>query len=190
VETFIEFIRQYGYIAVFLGSLVEGESVILTASAMAAAGHMNIYLIMLIAFSGTLIADQALYFLGRCYGHQILVKYPKLFKKSDKAFDLLKRYDVWFIIACRFIYGIRVTSSVVIGISGLPPKRYSPLNVISAIIWTLVSCLGGYWIGDTFLKFLHTMVVYQKWIFGVVGIGILALYIRKKFKHGYVDEQP
>ncbi len=189
METFIEFIRQYGYIAVFLGSLVEGESVILTASAMAAAGHMNIYLIMLVAFFGTLIADQFLYFLGRRYGHQILVKYPKLFKKSDKAFDLLKRYDVWFIIACRFIYGIRVTSSVVIGISGLPPKRYSPLNMLSAMIWTLVSCLGGYWIGDTFLKFLHKMVAYQKWIFICAALGVVALYIRKKIKPQHVDEQ-
>ena len=64
VEVFIEFIKSWGYIVVLLGSMVEGESIILTACVMAYMGYLSIAKIVLIAFLGTLIADQSLYYLG------------------------------------------------------------------------------------------------------------------------------
>jgi membrane protein DedA with SNARE-associated domain len=179
MDGFIEWITTYGYYAVFLGSLVEGESVILTASSLAAMEKMNLYKIMIVAFCGTWIADQGLYMLGRHYGKSVFEKFPFLTHHSKRAFDLLHKYDHWFIIACRFIYGIRITSAVVIGVSGLSPKRFIPLNTISAVIWTLVSCIGGYLIGETFLKFLHKIAQYQKMTIGIL-VGALVIYIALK----------
>ena len=46
----VVFIKNWGYFAVLLGALVEGESVILTSSALAAAGLLSIWKIMIIAF--------------------------------------------------------------------------------------------------------------------------------------------
>jgi len=53
-----EFIETWGYFAVFLGSLVEGESVIFAAGFLAHEGYLSLPKIILVSFTGTLIADQ------------------------------------------------------------------------------------------------------------------------------------
>jgi membrane protein DedA with SNARE-associated domain len=147
VEHFIDIVKEWGYLAVLLGSMIEGESVILTACVMAYMGYLSIAKIVVIAFIGTLLADQGLYYVGRLYGHRILERFPKLKASSEKAFRLLNQWDIWYILSFRFIYGIRIISPVVIGAGGIPPRRFIPLNFISAVVWTSVSCTGGYLLG-------------------------------------------
>ena len=175
MEQFISFVQEWGYWAVFFGSLIEGESVILTASSMAAAGYLSLYKIMIIAFFGTLIADQLLYLVGRAYGPAIFDKFPKLKKSSGRVFSLLHRYDAWFIIISRFIYGVRITSALVIGAGGIPPHRYIPLNILSAIIWTLVSCTAGYMLGDVMVAVIEHFEWFQKYFF--LGLFIVAILV-------------
>lgn len=186
MEKFIAFVQNWGYWAVFLGSLVEGESVILTASAMASQGYLSLPKIMIIAFFGTLLADQVLYFVGRKYGPSIFERYPRLKLSSDKAFKLLHKMDSWFILSCRFIYGIRIVSPIVIGAAGVSPQRFVPLNFIAAFIWTVVSCVGGYMLGDVMLNILENFHTYQKYfLIGVAGIACVIagfIYWKKKCK--------
>lgn len=184
MEYIFSFIQKWGYVAVFLGSLVEGESVILTASSMAYLGHFSIYKIMVIAFFGTLIADQGLYMVGRRYGTGFLNRFTFLRVPAEKAFTLLKKYDTGFIIACRFIYGIRITSAIVIGASGILPSRFIPLNILSAFIWTVVSCLGGYFFGKLMMNFFENIEQVQKYILFfilfVTFFGVLVSFLKKR----------
>jgi membrane protein DedA with SNARE-associated domain len=183
VETFVNFVQEWGYLAVFLGSLVEGESVILTASAMARLGHLSIYKVGIIAFTGTLIADQVLYLVGWYYGDSIFERFPSLKEKSARTFELLHKYDTLFIIACRFIYGIRVTSSIIIGAAGVKPWRFIPLNFLSAAIWAIVSCTAGYLLGYVVLEAFEHFDTIQKYLIGsVLGIASL-IYAVIKIKH-------
>ncbi len=98
MESFLAFVHEWGYIAVFLGAIVEGETVILTASALAALGYLNLYKIMLITFCTTVVVDQILFQVGRRYGSVFFEKYPKLLPRANKAFKLLHRFDSWFIL--------------------------------------------------------------------------------------------
>jgi len=175
MESLIEFVKNWGYIAVFLGSLVEGESIVLTASSLAALGYLSIYKVMAVAFCGTLIADQCLYLVGMYQGHKIFDKFPRLRPQIDKAFSLLNKNDVIFIISCRFIYGIRVASAIVIGAAKVPPKRFITLNIISALIWTVVSCGGGYLLGEVFHTIWHNFETVQMYL--ILGLLVLALLV-------------
>lgn len=186
MEKFIAFVTDWGYLAVFLGSLVEGESVILTASAMASQGYLSLPKIMIIAFFGTLFADQALFFVGRRFGPSLFTRYPRLKQPSDKAFRLLHKMDTWFILTFRFIYGIRIVSPIVIGAAGISPQRFLPLNFISAVIWTVVSCVGGYMLGDVMMSILENFHTYQKYflicIAGIACVVAGIFYWKKKCK--------
>jgi membrane protein DedA with SNARE-associated domain len=174
VESFIEFIKNWGYLAVFLGSTVEGESVILTASSMAALGHLNIYKIMIIAFVTTTVVDQLLFFLGIRYGAKIFARHPSFRQRVDRAFMLLHKYDTTFILTFRFIYGIRTISPIVIGASGVSPARFIPLNILAAFIWTCLSCGGGYLLGGTMLAVMTNIAEVQKYlIILIVSIALL-----------------
>lgn len=170
----LQFIQNYGYWAVFLGALIEGESIILTASAMAAAGYFSIYKIMLIAFGGTVLADQGLYFLGYTYGATALdwirSRFSKMSPYMDKALMFLNRYQNAYILSFRFIWGVRIISSVIIGAQKIPPMRFAVLNIIAAVVWTVVSCMAGYLLGETFLY------VFQKYG-GVIGASIAGLIL-------------
>lgn len=174
MEHLIDFIKDWGYIAVFLGSLVEGESVILVACFMAHLGYLSLTKIMIIAFCGTLFADQALYYVGRYYGQAIIQKFHRLHAPANRAFKLLHSWDIWFILSFRFIWGIRTISPIVIGSSGISPQRYTPLNLLAAIIWTLISCIGGYMLSGV-IEDIGLQVI--KRYFGYFTVGIIILIL-------------
>lgn len=174
MDYLIDIIKDWGYIAVFLGSLVEGESVILVACLMAHLGYLSLTKIMIVAFCGTLFADQALYYVGRYYGQALIQKFHRLHAPANKAFKLLHSWDIWFILSFRFIWGIRTISPIVIGSSGITPQRYTPLNLAAAIVWTLVSCIGGYMVAGLIEDIgLHMIKRY----FGFFTIAVIVLIV-------------
>jgi membrane protein DedA with SNARE-associated domain len=159
-----EYIESWGYIAIFLGSLVEGESVILVAGFLAHEGYLSLPKIILVAFLGSLLADQTSYFVGRYYGNLLIARFPSLRSRFDKAFYFLRRYDNFFILSCRFIYGVRTLSPFVIGASGVGIFRFIILNFIAALIWSVLSCVIAYYFAylviDKFLLFPKILLVF------------------------------
>lgn len=163
-----EFVQNWGYVAVFLGSLIEGESIIFIAGFFAHEGYLSLPKIILVSFIGTLLADQILYFVGRRYGNPFIDRFPSFRPRAERAFRLLRRYDNIFILSFRFIYGIRIISPVVIGTSGVSVKRFMFLNFIAAIIWSVVSCVAAYFFAHILIEYIHYL---PKIILGLVIIG-------------------
>lgn len=180
-----DFIRTWGYWAVFLGSLVEGESIILTASFMASMGLLSLKKIMFISFCGTLVADQGLYWVGRYYGHTLLEYIQKKFVFMTpfihKGMHFLEKHRTGYILSFRFIYGVRIISPVILGASpNIPPRVFAGLNIIAAFLWTIISCSGGYFFGDLMMNRLDT---YQRYlVLGAVILSIIIFILIKKRK--------
>lgn len=181
------FLHTYGYWAIFLGAMVEGESIILTASGLAALGHLSIWHVGLVTFVGTLFADQALYILGRIYGGRALnflkSKIQRLQSPIDKGFAFLKKHETKYILSFRFIYGIRTVSPIIIGAQDVPFLRFSYLNLISAVLWTVISCALGYFLGSCFGRLTHNIGII---IFGMLVTAALLSIVfqyRKRKKH-------
>lgn len=174
-----EFIQTWGYIAVFIGSLFEGESVIFAAGFLAHQGYLSLPKIILVSFTGTLIADQILYQIGRHFGSHILDRFPSIQPRADKAFYMLKRYDTFFILGFRFIYGIRTLSPLIIGASGVGVKRYTFLNFIAAIIWSVGSCVVAYYLADLIMDQLQLM---SKFFLGIVVVCSAIAYAIYKWR--------
>ncbi len=144
-----EFVKEWGYLAVFLGSIFEGESILLTASALAACGFLSIYKIFFIAMITTVITDQVLFFIGYKVGTDWAVRrFPKVEKARNRVFELLHRMDIFFIFAFRFIYGIRTVSPLIIGSAKIKPSRFIFFNVLSGICWSFIGCFLGFTIAD------------------------------------------
>ncbi|QEK39068.1 DedA family protein [Candidatus Nesciobacter abundans] len=190
-------IHNYGYWIVFLGSMIEGESVLLTASALAYTGVLSIYKVFALSFVGTCIADQLLYNLGYYIGPGFLEKW----KTSRKLFNRLKhiaiKYQNIYILSFRFIYGIRIISPIIIGVVKVDQKKYAILNIVASFIWAFISCLIGYFLGSAVSKMgifnLKKPYIYLI-ILGLVGIVILASklissYLRKKYiRQGEIEK--
>jgi membrane protein DedA with SNARE-associated domain len=181
-----------GYLFLLLGSFVEGETVVLTAGYLSFKGYLSLPLIIVIAFTGSLVADQVLFYVGRHYGPSLIDRKPMLKEKSKRIFDLLHRYNVAFILSFRFIYGIRVASPLVIGASGISIKRFTILNVIAAAIWAVLSCIAGYmigyWFADTVDAIIAKIIQLEKLILISAGILILLGFTTYKI-HKYFQRK-
>ncbi|WP_010300207.1 DedA family protein [Candidatus Odyssella thessalonicensis] len=187
MEYVLEFLKEWGYLAVLLGSMVEGETIILAACALAYNEDLSISKVAGIAFLGTLVADQGLYYVGRFYGHQIIRRFPKLKIPSEKAFHLLHKWDIGYILSFRFIFGIRIISPIVIGTAGVAPKLFIPLNFLAAIIWTSLSCSVGYYIIGPIFAAIDLAVIKKYTHFISIGLLVIVIYIAysswKKLNH-------
>lgn len=170
-----EFVRNWGYWAVLLGACVEGETIMLIAAWFAAQGSLNIYLITLIAFIGTLIADQGLFFVGRYHGQKIIARYPQWRPKIEKIFALLERYKKLFILSFRFIYGIRNLSPLVIGASNISTSLFVGLNILASAIWAIVSCFGFYILVKQIDNLSDLLAKYHEATPKIVG-GVLCIF--------------
>lgn len=178
---FEEFIRQYGYYAVFLFACIEGEIAVLTAGFLCRRGLMELDYVILFAFLGTFITEQFLFFIGRKYGIGLLEKYPKAAQKTAKIISFLRKYDAAFIFGSRFIYGIRNFSPIVIGMTGIPPIKFSSFNIPAALIWSVVVAGAGYMFADALDAAEGHMQLLQMSALAILMTGF-AVYLFKKQK--------
>ncbi|EGU1601695.1 DedA family protein [Salmonella enterica] len=150
-------ITHYGYAALVIGSMAEGETVTLLGGV---AAHQRLLKFPLVAAAvalGGMMGDQLLYLLGRCYGGKILRRFPRYHTKIRRAQKMIQRHPYLFVIGTRFMYGFRVVGPLLIGASRLPPKIFLPLNIVGALIWALLFTTLGYLGGEVIAPWLHDL---------------------------------
>ena len=143
-ETLHMLVEKYGLLAVFVGCLAEGESAAMLAGFFV---HQKIFVgwqAFVVAFTGAFLGDTALFLLGRrLSGHdyvQRVVKKPGF----SHAHRLVSQYPNSFVLANRFLYGLRTVGGVAVGMSGITLTRFLILNAISALVWVLLFGSLGY----------------------------------------------
>jgi len=133
---------------------------------------MSLQWVIFVAFLGTMLTEQALYFVGRIYGMKFIDRYPNLKGKSRRVIEFLRKYDSAFIFGCRFVYGIRNVSPIMIGVAGIPPLKYSSLNIPAAFVWAVVVAGAGYVFSDVFEKAKNNLQYIQ---YGALALLVAAL---------------
>ncbi|ECK9682421.1 DedA family protein [Salmonella enterica] len=150
-------ITHYGYAALVIGSMAEGETVTLLGGVAAHQGLLKFPLVAAAVALGGMMGDQLLYLLGRCYGGKILRRFPRYRTKIRRAQKMIQRHPYLFVIGTRFMYGFRVVGPLLIGASRLPPKIFLPLNIVGALIWALLFTTLGYLGGEVIAPWLHDL---------------------------------
>lgn len=150
-------ITHYGYAALVIGNMAEGETVTLLGGVAAHQGLLKFPLVAAAVALGGMMGDQLLYLLGRCYGGKILRRFPRYHTKIRRAQKMIQRHPYLFVIGTRFMYGFRVVGPLLIGASRLPPKIFLPLNIVGALIWALLFTTLGYLGGEVIAPWLHDL---------------------------------
>lgn len=138
-----ELVGRFGYLAVFIGSLFEGDAVVLAAAFLAATGRLELPLVIAVAMAGTLIADNFFFHLGRRRGRQLIRRRPLWRLRARKVRSLMQRYQMLPVVGFRFLYGLRAVTPFVIGMSGFAPLRFFFFDLLGVTIWaTTIAGLG------------------------------------------------
>src|ERR1035437_6355377 len=148
-------IIQLGYVAIFVGTFLEGESILALGGLAAKHGYLSFPVVVAVAVLGGFLGDQFFFFVGRRYGDRVSVRLPFVSAKVLRVQALLRRWDILAVILIRFLYGLRIAGPIVIGSCGIAPWRLALFNFIGALIWApLVAGIGyvaghalGEWVG-------------------------------------------
>jgi membrane protein DedA with SNARE-associated domain len=165
-----ELIQTYGYMAVAVGTFLEGETVLILAGAAASRGHLSMPMLIAVAAVASFAGDQLFFHLGRRYGSRLLGRFPSLQRHTERARGLLERHHTPLILSIRFLYGLRIAGPMAIGMSGVAWPRFLVLNLTGAIVWAWAVATVGYWSGHAFAYLLAMVDADEAW-----GLAVLLL---------------
>jgi membrane protein DedA with SNARE-associated domain len=131
-------LEHYGYLAVFVGTFAEGESMLLFGGYAAHMGYLSLPSVVGIAYTAALASDQLYFRLGRRFGHQLLAHRPRLRSKVALALTIVERHSTLAVFAARFLWGFRIALPVATGMSSMPARRYLALDLMAAALWSAV----------------------------------------------------
>jgi membrane protein DedA with SNARE-associated domain len=183
VMSLYELVSTYGYLAIGIGTFLEGETILVLGGFAAHQGYLDLPWVLASAFLGTLLGDQLYYYIGRSKGQLLLKKRPKWQYKSKKVIALLQKHDALLIFGFRFLYGLRTVTPFVLGLSRISPVRFSIFNILGASTWAIGIGFMGYIFGHTFELLMGNVKRYELWI--LIGSGLLgsAVWVYRHFSN-------
>ena len=174
-------VRTYGYWALLAGTFLEGETILIIGGLLAKLGLLKLSTVMVIAFIGSFSGDQVYFYIGRFKGRELLKKHHKWEKRVDKIHKILERYHDLIMLGFRFVYGMRIMTPFVLGMSKqIKAIRFSILNAMGAVLWAVAISAGGYFFGYALEGFIKDVKKYE--IHAVLAIFVIgaALWIVHK----------
>ncbi len=113
----------------------------------------------------------------------------------NRAYALLRSHPDLFVLANRFIYGMRAVGGVVAGLSGIPIWRFLLLNTLSAAVWTALFTGLGYVFGLGAETILGETLQKHHRVLLAAGIGLALLLLghwaaRRLIRAGRASRNP
>jgi len=180
-EYLISLLKEYGYIILYLWSILEGETGLVMAGLLSYSGDMNLYLSIFIAGLGGFTGDQIYFYIGRLNKKYIRKKLQSQRRKFALAKLLLDKYGWYIIFIQRYMYGLRTIIPMSIGTTDFNAKKFALVNLISAWMWAAITITPVYIYGKEILEFLS--VVKEYWYvalaLGIILLGSLYIYFDK-----------
>lgn len=168
-------LERFGYIAVFVGTFLEGETILVMAGFFAERGYLDLAGVVLCAFGGSYTGHLCWFWLGRSQGVRLLERYPKMKKHFGKGIRLFERYGAPAIFITQWLYGLRVTCAVIIGISKISLVKFLIYEALTCAIWSLVITFAGYYFGRAVERLLGRAAHIEKW--GLLALVLIGLAV-------------
>jgi membrane-associated protein len=144
-----------------VGFFLPGDSLLVVSGLFAAAGKLNVWLVMLAFFMGSVIGDSTGYWTGRWMGKTLFNRESSwIFKPSrvEKAHAFFEKYGVKTVILARFVPIVRTFAPLVVGAANMPYSRFLPFSLIGGLLWITSMVLAGYFLGGVIEQLM------QRWL--------------------------
>jgi len=166
-----QIIEQYGYWALFAGTFAEGEAVFIAAAALAAAGILEPWKVVVVAAIGAFIGHLFFFAIGRWRGMQIINSVEFLRTHHPKANKVLDHYAHWSVFIFQYLYGTRLVAAILFGCSSIEFWRFFLLQIVNCITWAIVVYAAGHFLGIAALQIIE----HYGFIGLMMAIGIVAV---------------
>jgi len=159
-----------------------GDSLLFVVGTLAAAGGMDIGLVMATLVAAALCGDNANYWIGRWTGMRVFGRWvnPAYLKRTH---DFYERHGGKTIILARFMPIVRTYVPFVAGLGAMPYPRYIAFCIAGALLWVGSLCLAGYFFGNMPTVKSNLTVVIIAIVLASVSPGVLA-WLRARRQSG------
>jgi membrane protein DedA with SNARE-associated domain len=171
MQELLDLIRQYGaliYALLFAYCAVKSGALPLFAGYAAKAGALDPISVFFAVLAGAYLGDEARFALARRYGAALIGRRRRLKHALEVAVRLLNRHGAFYILAYRYPKGLRTIGALPVGLTDMPWRRFTLLNLASASLWSVLLVGGGYLLGHVFA---HGVMSWWG------GLGVLLLVI-------------
>lgn len=182
-----------------VGFFLPGDSLLVVSGLFAAAGKMNVALVMIAFFLGSVIGDSTGYWTGRTMGKTLFNRESsRIFKPSrvEKARAFFEKYGVKTVILARFVPIVRTFAPLVVGAAEMPYIKFLTFSVLGGLLWICSMVLAGYFLGGVVERALGIKLEdhIEKVVIVVVALSLmppLIEFLRAKFgkKKEVAEEQ-
>jgi membrane-associated protein len=151
----------YAYIGLFaivyaetglaVGFFLPGDSLLVVAGVIAAADpRLNIYLLLAVLFSASVLGDSTGYLIGSKMGATLFNRPNSyIFRPSnvEKAQKFFAKYGAKTVILARFVPIVRTFAPLVAGAAQMPYRQFLPYSIFGSFLWIFSMTLAGYIFG-------------------------------------------
>lgn len=162
INTLLDWFGIYAYLALFfivfaetglaVGFVLPGDSLLVVSGLFARTfpEKLNVVMVMLSFFLGSVIGDSTGYWTGRVMGKTLFGREnSRIFKPSrvEKARAFFEKYGVKTVVLARFVPIVRTFAPIVVGATKMPYRKFLPFSILGGLLWISSMVLAGYFLG-------------------------------------------
>lgn len=179
-------LQQYGtwtYVILFLIIFCEtglvvmpylpGDSLLFIAGALAAAGLLNIWILLATLIAAAVLGDTLNYWIGYTFEMKLIEwKYsPVKQDHLDKTHQYFEKYGGLTIVIARFMPFIRTFAPFLAGVGRMRYTWFLGYNALGGAMWAGLFLAVGYFVGNlSIIKDNFGLIVYS-----IIGVSLIAL---------------
>lgn len=148
-----------------VGFFLPGDSLLVVAGLFAAAGKLNLMVLIITLFVAAVIGDTVGYFTGRKMGKALFTKPRSRFfnpKHIAKAHAFYEKHGGKTIVLARFVPIVRTFAPIVAGAAEMTYRNFIFYNIFGGLFWIVSMLLAGYFLGGLVEQFMRS-------VFGIEG---------------------
>ncbi len=178
-----------------VGFFLPGDSLLVVSGLMARTlpDKLNIFLVLISFFAGSVIGDSVGYWTGRTMGKRLFNREKSfIFKPSrvEKARKFFEKHGAKTIVLARFVPIVRTFAPMVVGATEMPYSRFLPFSILGGLLWIGSMVLAGYFLGTVIENAFNIKLEehIEKVVIVVILLSIVPMIIeylkaRRKKKH-------
>jgi len=182
-------LHQFGYVAVFIGTFLEGEAILITAGFFASRGYLEPFLVGTLAFGGAYAGHLFWFWLGRKHGVKLLNRLPRLKKHFGKGMRVFERYGAAAIVITQWLYGLRLTAAVIIGMSRISTIKFIAYEAVSCAIWAAVITAAGFYFGRAIEQVFGRVQNIEKYALAAIAVVAIGMWAYHQWKERREEEK-
>jgi membrane-associated protein len=146
---------------IFFGFFFPGDSLLFTAGLLSSQGYFSLALLLAGCIISAVAGGGFGYLFGRQIGPVLFSREDSLFfhqKHLERAQRFYETHGIKTIVLARFIPVVRTFAPILAGVGRMRYRTFMFFNILGALLWTLLLCLSGFYLGHLVPNIEHYLL--------------------------------